>query len=105
MVRTFISTLFPGKTNAIHIRYTDFTFILFYKHHRSFLLGDNENVLVKLNWCFMIRRKDGGYIGRRMLMRELSGKKKRGRPKRRYMDAVRGDMAVVEMTEEYTMEM
>ena len=31
---------------------------------------------------------------------ELPGKRKRGRPKRRYMDAVREDMAVVEVTEE-----
>ena len=31
---------------------------------------------------------------------ELPGKRKQGRPKRRYMDAVRKDMAVVEVTEE-----
>ena len=30
-----------------------------------------------------LRRKDDGYIGRRMLRMELSGKRKRGMPKRR----------------------
>ena len=31
---------------------------------------------------------------------ELPGKRKRGRPKRRYMDAVREDMAVVQVMED-----
>ena len=51
-------------------------------------------------WFGHVRRKDDGYIGRRMLRMELPGKRKRGRRKRRYMDAVREDMAVVEVMEE-----
>ena len=47
-----------------------------------------------------VRRKDDGYIGRRMLRMELPGKRKRGRPKMRFMDVVKEDMAVVEVTEE-----
>ena len=35
-----------------------------------------------------------------MLRTELPGKRKRGRPKRRFMDAVREDTAVVEVMEE-----
>ena len=31
---------------------------------------------------------------------ELTGKRKQGRPKRRYMDVVKEDMAVVEVMEE-----
>ena len=44
-----------------------------------------------------VRRKDDGYIGRRM---QLPGKRKRGRLKMRFMDAVREDMAEVEVAEE-----
>ena len=33
---------------------------------------------------------------------ELPGKRKRGRPKRRFMDVVKEDMAEVEVTEEDT---
>ena len=44
-------------------------------------------------WYGHVRRKDDRYIGRRMLRMELSGKRKRGRPKRRFMDAVKEDMA------------
>ena len=47
-----------------------------------------------------VPRKDAGYIGRRMLMMEQPEKRKRGRPKRRFMDAVREDMTAVEVTEE-----
>ena len=35
-----------------------------------------------------------------MLSRELTVKRKRGRPKMRYMDAMREDMAVIEVTDE-----
>ena len=41
-------------------------------------------------------------IGRRMMRMELPGKRKRGRPKRRFMDVVKEDMAEVEVTEEDT---
>ena len=46
--------------------------------------------------------KYDGYIGRRMLRMELPGKRKRGSPKRRFMDVVIEDMAEVEVTEEDT---
>ena len=36
-----------------------------------------------------VRRKDDGYIWRRMLMMELPGKRTWGRPKRRFMDTDR----------------
>ena len=37
-----------------------------------------------------------------MLRVELPGKRKRGRPKRRFIDVVKEDMAEVEVTEEDT---
>ena len=52
----------------------------------------------RLRWYGHIRRKDDGYIGRRMLRMELPGKRKWGRPERRFMD-VEG-MAMVGETEE-----
>ncbi|KAJ8348951.1 hypothetical protein SKAU_G00275400 [Synaphobranchus kaupii] len=36
-------------------------------------------------------RREVGYIGRRMLDMELPGKRRRGRPKRRFMDTVKED--------------
>ena len=56
----------------------------------------------RLKWYGHVLRKDDGYIGRRMLRMELPGKRKRGRPKRRFMDVVKEDMAEVEVTEEDT---
>ena len=45
----------------------------------------------RLWWFGHVRRKDIGYIGS-MLRMELPGKRKRGKP-RRFMDALREDMA------------
>ena len=50
--------------------------------------------------CRHLRRKYDGSIMRRIQKIELSGKTNWGRPKRRFMDVVREDMAVVELTEE-----
>ena len=48
-----------------------------------------------------VPRQDGGYnTGRRMLTMELPRKRKRGWPKRKYVDAVGEDMTAVELTEE-----
>ena len=58
----------------------------------------------RLRWYGHLRRKDDGYIGRRMLRMELPGKRKRGRPKRRFMDVVKEDTAEVEVTEEDTVD-
>ena len=45
-----------------------------------------------MRWFGHVQRKDSGDIGRRMLEIELPGRRPRGRPKRRFMDAVREDM-------------
>ena len=58
----------------------------------------------RLGWYGHLRRKVDGYIGRRMLRMELPGKRKRGRPKRRFMDVVKENMAEVEVTEEDTVD-
>ena len=54
----------------------------------------------RLRWYGHVRRKYDEYIGRRVLRMELPGKRKRGRPKRMFMDVVKEDMAEVEVTEE-----
>ena len=58
----------------------------------------------RLSWYGHLRRKYDGYIGRRMLRMELTGKRKRGRPNRRFMDVVKEDMVEVEVTEEDTVD-
>ena len=53
-----------------------------------------ENIRdARLRWYGHVRRKDYGYIGRRMMRMVLPGKRKRGRPKRGFMDVVKEDMA------------
>ena len=42
----------------------------------------------RLRWVGHVQRRDSVY-GRRMLEMELPGRRRRGRPKRRFIDAVR----------------
>ena len=46
----------------------------------------------RLRWYGHVMRRDQEYVGRKMMEMELPGKMKRGRPKRRFLDAVKEDM-------------
>ena len=53
----------------------------------------------KLRWYGHVMRRDQEYIGRKMMEMELPGKRKRGRPKRRFLDVVKEDMGEVGVKE------
>ena len=44
-------------------------------------------------------RRDQEYVGRKMMEMELPGTRKRGRPKRRFLDVVKEDMGEVGVKE------
>ena len=46
----------------------------------------------RLRWYGHVMRRDQEYIGRKMMEMELPGKRRRGRPKRRFLDVVKEDM-------------
>ena len=48
----------------------------------------------RLRWYGHVMRRDQEYVGRKMMEMELPGKRKRGRPKRRFLD-VKEDMGEV----------
>ena len=54
----------------------------------------------RLRWFGHVQRRDKSYIGRRMMKMVLTGKRRKGRPKRRLMDGVRNDMQVAGVKEE-----
>ena len=43
----------------------------------------------RLRWYGHVMRRDQEYVGRKMMKLELLGKRKRGRPKRRFLDVVK----------------
>ena len=46
----------------------------------------------RLRWYGHVMRRDQEYVGRRVMEMELLGKKKRGRPKRKFLDVVKEGM-------------
>ena len=53
----------------------------------------------RLRWYGHVMRRDQEYVGRKMMEMELPGKRRRGRPKRRFLDAVKEDMQEVGVKE------
>ena len=53
----------------------------------------------RLRWYEHVKRREDAYVGRRVLEMELPGKRKVGRPKRRFMDAVKEGMKEVGVNE------
>ena len=47
---------------------------------------------VRLRWYGHVKRREEDYVGKRMMEMAVSGRRKRGRPRRRWMDLVREDM-------------
>ena len=49
----------------------------------------------RLRWYGHVKRREEDYVGKRMIKMAVSGRRKRGRPRRRLMDLVREDMQKV----------
>ena len=49
----------------------------------------------RLRWYGHVMRRDQEYVGRKMMEMELPGKRRRGRPKRRFLDVAKEDMGEV----------
>ena len=49
----------------------------------------------RLMWYGHVMRRDQEYVGRKMMEMEFPGKRKRGRPKRRFLDLFKEDMEEV----------
>ena len=46
----------------------------------------------RLRWYGHVKRREEGYVGKRMMEMTVSGRRKRRRPRRRWMDLAREDM-------------
>ena len=53
----------------------------------------------RLRWYGHVMRRDQEYVGRKMMEMELPGKRRRGRPKRRFLDVIKEDMKEVGVKE------
>ena len=53
----------------------------------------------RVRWYEHVMRRDQEYVGRKMMEMELPGKRKRGRPKKRFLDVVKEDIKEVGVKE------
>ena len=53
----------------------------------------------RLRWYGQVMRRDKKYVGRKMIEMEVPGKRKRGRPKKRFLNLVKEDMREVDAKE------
>ena len=84
MLRFAMGVMRKDKIRNEHIRSTDKVERLGIKMKES-----------RLKWYGHVMRRDQEYVGRKVMEMELPGKRKRGRPKRRFLDVVKEDMGEV----------
>ena len=53
----------------------------------------------RLRWYGHVMRRDQEYVGRKMMEMELPGKRRRGKPIRRFLDVVKEDMGDIDAKE------
>ena len=51
----------------------------------------------RLRWYGHVTRRDQEYVGRKTMEMELPGKRRRGRPKRKFLDVMKEDMEKVKL--------
>ena len=82
-----------GKTRLDHIRNEDIRKEAHVKHVEMFL----ENK--RLKWFGHCLRRERNHICAKSLRLEVSGRRSRGRPKKRWMDNIKGDVKKYQLTE------
>ena len=61
-------------------------------------LGDKLRI-ARLSWYGHVKRREEGFVGKRTMEMAVPGRRKKGRPRRRWMDMAREDMEKVEAKE------
>ena len=54
----------------------------------------------RLKWYGHVLRREDEYVGKRVMGMEVPGKRRRGRPKRRWLDSIRNDLSEKELSGE-----
>ena len=54
----------------------------------------------RLKWYGHVLRREEEYVGMRLMVMEVPGKRRRGRPKRRWLDSIRSDLSERELSGE-----
>ena len=52
----------------------------------------------RLKWYEHVLRREDEYVGKSVMAMEVPGKRRRGRPKRRWLDSIRNDLSERELS-------
>ena len=52
----------------------------------------------RLKWYGHVLRREDEYVGKRVMVIEMPGKRRRGRPKRRWLDNIKNDLSERELS-------
>ena len=52
----------------------------------------------RLKWCGYVLRREYEYVGKIVMAMEVPGERRRGRPKRRWLDSIRHDLSDRELS-------
>ena len=55
----------------------------------------------RLKWYGHVLRREDEYVGKRVMVMDVPGRRRRGRPKRRWLDSIRNDLSERELSWEY----
>ena len=54
----------------------------------------------RLKWYGHVLRRQHTYVGKRVIVVEMAGKRRRGRPKLRWLDSIRDNLSEIELSGE-----
>ena len=61
-------------------------------------MGERSNKVQETKWYWHVLRREEEYVGKRVMVMEVPGKRRRGRPKQKWLDNINNDLSERELS-------